>query len=295
MPVEGWPVDKIEHKFGWLDQMTAGRLPAGSYTDDGQMALGLLDSLVQAGGFDPLACALAWQTGFDPFRGYGARIRGVMDRLAAGEDWRLAGTDSFGNGAAMRIGPLGVWLHDRPEELTRAALDSARITHHHPEARAGALVTALACARAVEAGLAGERLDPGRVIDHLTVAAGEIDPGLGRALAKLNDVRPGPAAMIRNSWVAYITGASGPRSRSRRPLGRFCSPITSRTPSARRSTAAGTPIQSRPWPEPWPGLITAAGPFRRTGWPGSRVGIGSWSCAAGPREYLVNAVRPPRS
>ena len=198
MPVEGWSAEKIEGRFGWLDRMIPGRLPAGGYTDDGQMALGLLDSLVRAKGFDPRACALAWLAGFDPARGYGRRIQGVMDRLAAGEDWRLAGTDSYGNGAAMRVGPLGVWFHDRPGELRRAALDSARITHHHPEAKSGALITALVCAEAVRAGLAGERLDPGRMIDRATVEAATVDPGMSQAMSKLVDLQPGSGPEIRD-------------------------------------------------------------------------------------------------
>lgn len=198
MPVEGWSAEEIEGRFGWLDRMVPGRLPAGGYTDDGQMALGLLDSLVRARGFDPPVCAQAWRTGFDPVRGYGRRIQGVMDRLAAGEDWRLVGTDSYGNGAAMRVGPLGVWLHDRPGELRRAALDSARITHHHPEARAGALVLALVCAEAVRTGLAGEGLEPGRVIEWASVEAATVDSGMGRALARLADLQPGSGPMIRD-------------------------------------------------------------------------------------------------
>ncbi len=39
---------------------------------------------------------------------------------------------SYGNGAAMRVSPIG-WAFDRPEQVLREAINSAKITHNHAE------------------------------------------------------------------------------------------------------------------------------------------------------------------
>jgi len=201
MPVEGWPWPEIEAGFGWLERMVSGRLPAGSYTDDGQMAVGLLESLVEAGGFDPALCAARWLANFDPERGYGGRIFSLMDRLAAGQDWRSVGTNSFGNGAAMRIGPLGVWYGreaGRAEaELVRSAVLSARITHRHPQAVAGALAQALAVARACALGLAGRPLDPETFIPRLAEAISPLDRSSGERMLSLLGLEKGSREDLR--------------------------------------------------------------------------------------------------
>lgn len=50
---------------------------------------------------------------------------------------------SFGNGAAMRVSPVG-WLFDSVGDVLEEAAKTARVTHDHPEGIAGAKVTALA-------------------------------------------------------------------------------------------------------------------------------------------------------
>ena len=49
---------------------------------------------------------------------------------------------SFGNGSAMRVGPVG-WAYDTKEEVLAAAKCSAECTHNHPEGIKGAQATAL--------------------------------------------------------------------------------------------------------------------------------------------------------
>lgn len=50
---------------------------------------------------------------------------------------------SFGNGAAMRVSPVG-WFGDSPEEVAALAEDSALVTHNHPDAIKSAQAVALA-------------------------------------------------------------------------------------------------------------------------------------------------------
>ena len=50
----------------------------------------------------------------------------------------------MGNGAAMRVAPLGAYFADDTAELVRQATLSAEVTHAHPEGQAGAVAVALA-------------------------------------------------------------------------------------------------------------------------------------------------------
>lgn len=51
--------------------------------------------------------------------------------------------NSFGNGAAMRVSPVG-WMFDTLDDTLAAASQSAAVTHNHPEGIRGAQATALA-------------------------------------------------------------------------------------------------------------------------------------------------------
>ncbi len=201
-PVEGWPWQRIRGRYGWLEEMVRGRLPAGSYTDDGQMAVGLLESLVEAGRFDPALCAARWLANYDPGRGYGGRLEGIMVRLRAGEDWSSVGTDSFGNGSAMRVGPLGAWYFQDRKELVQSARESAFITHRHPQALAGAIIQGLAVGSALGGGLEGEALQPGPFVGPLIEAAREADPQSARQLEPLKSIRPGDREELRKTLTS---------------------------------------------------------------------------------------------
>jgi ADP-ribosylglycohydrolase len=78
----------------------------------------------------------------------------VLAHVREGGDWRRAskrsfrGRGSFGNGAAMRVAPLGAFFAGDPERCRREARLSAEITHAHEEAIAGAIAVAAAAALA---------------------------------------------------------------------------------------------------------------------------------------------------
>jgi poly(ADP-ribose) glycohydrolase ARH3 len=61
----------------------------------------------------------------------------------------FGGSGSLGNGAAMRIVPLGLFFH-RAEDLYKVAALSAQVTHAHPVGMDGAAVQAWAVASAVK-------------------------------------------------------------------------------------------------------------------------------------------------
>ncbi|MEU3401614.1 ADP-ribosylglycohydrolase family protein [Streptomyces filamentosus] len=127
------------------------------WTDDTAQALVLVRELVRGGGAvdqDRFARALAAAYADDTHRGYGASMHDVLRRIGAGEPWRdvvagqFGGQGSWGNGAAMRVAPLGAWHAADLDAAAAYAADQAVVSHHHPEAVAGAVAVALAAALA---------------------------------------------------------------------------------------------------------------------------------------------------
>ncbi|MFJ5921554.1 ADP-ribosylglycohydrolase family protein [Kitasatospora sp. NPDC092948] len=83
-----------------------------------------------------------------PHRKYGPSMHQVLRAVHAGEDHvavtgaMFGGQGSPGNGAAMRVAPLDAWFADDLAVVAEQAERSARATHAHPEAAAGARAVA---------------------------------------------------------------------------------------------------------------------------------------------------------
>lgn len=202
MPVEGWPAQAIARCFGRLDAMQPGRLPAGSYTDDSQMMIAILETMAHRGGLDPAYLASRFEIGFEPWRGYGGRIFGVMDRLRQGAAWDQAGTDSFGNGGAMRVSVLGAVYPDDEHALMKAALNQCRITHYHPQGLAGAAAQALAVGLACRLGAAGEKPVAKDFVVYLAGRVENIDSHFANRLAAMPPLPQGDEAAARQALTA---------------------------------------------------------------------------------------------
>lgn len=165
--------------------------PRWPWTDDTAMALGVLSALNEHGKIDrtQLAQTLADTFLSDPGRGYGSGMHELLPSLAAAPStWPSAtralfgGQGSLGNGAAMRVAPLGAWFSADPDHAAEQARRSAEVTHAHPQGIAGAVAVAVAAAltarRAPIPDLlrqAADRTPPGPVRDGLTHAT-ELPP-----------------------------------------------------------------------------------------------------------------------
>jgi len=160
------------------------------YTDDTEMALGVVDVLKQLRGIDEGVLAWKFAARFmkDPDRGYGRMARNILREIAEGTDWREASEGafsggSFGNGAAMRVAPIGAYFSDNLEEVAAMATRSARVTHFHPEGIAGAVAVAIAAAVATDSREEPKEVVAGRiweaVLDH--TPEGEVRSRLVRA------------------------------------------------------------------------------------------------------------------
>ncbi|TDD48869.1 ADP-ribosylglycohydrolase family protein [Nonomuraea terrae] len=155
------------------------------WTDDTEMACSIHRVLAERGRIDQDLLAASFAAHHDFDRGYGPATGRMLRLVRAGGDWRALaaelfdGKGSWGNGAAMRVAPLGAWFAgDLPQAAAQARL-SAEVTHTHPEAAAGAI--AVAVAAAVAAG--DPRPTPGGLIDQVLghTPPGRVRDGIAQA------------------------------------------------------------------------------------------------------------------
>ena len=160
------------------------------YTDDTAMALSIAEVLNCHGRVhrDELARWFAdryWKES----RGYGATAIDILEAIHDGTPWQEAAGDAFegggsmGNGAAMRVAPVGAYFADDLAAVVSEASASAEVTHAHPEGHAGAIAVAVAAATAWRI---RERVDASAAYELLHVAlkhtpAGPTRDGIVRA------------------------------------------------------------------------------------------------------------------
>lgn len=126
------------------------------YTDDTEMALAVVEVLQHVGHIDKdrLASRFAERYCREPRRGYGGTAHQILRAISEGTPWQVAagrafsGMGSMGNGAAMRVAPLGAYLADDLVAVVAQARDSAAVTHAHHDGQAGAIAVAIAAAGA---------------------------------------------------------------------------------------------------------------------------------------------------
>jgi len=128
------------------------------YTDDTAMAIGTAQSIIKEVGLNPQDLGDTFKQNFhkEPWRGYAPgppTIFSIVDRTGASyidaAESLYGGKGSFGNGAAMRAAPVGLYYHDSDDLYAQARL-SASVTHSHPIGIDGAAVQSRAVALALD-------------------------------------------------------------------------------------------------------------------------------------------------
>ncbi len=125
-------------------EMQAGRLPAGSFTDDTEQALALAESLLACRPLDADDFAnrlLGWfVAGPADVGGHTSRVLSLID---GGQPWDEAveavqrdRPDSAGNGSLMRAWPVALAYWDDLDGLLVDSWQQSRVTHPHPDALA---------------------------------------------------------------------------------------------------------------------------------------------------------------
>ncbi len=187
------------------------------WTDDTAMALSIVDQLEETGAIDQDALATRFADNFDPARGYGAGAYRLLMAIGEGAHWRresralFGGEGSLGNGAAMRVAPLGAFFAD---DLTRCIAEarlSAEVTHAHEDGIAGAI--AVAVATALTAHRSGASLPNGRewlaTIAEL-VPSGRVRDGIEAALRLPSATTTAEAAQILGNGGAVTAADTVP-------------------------------------------------------------------------------------
>lgn len=124
------------------------------YTDDTDMTLSLVESMAERGKVDLEDIANKFIVRCDLTRGYAIGTIKAVLALRSGAAWNQVSrivfeNGSFGNGGAMRVSPVGLFYHQSPEDLRKAAMDQANITHVHRLGQWGAVMQAAAVGWAV--------------------------------------------------------------------------------------------------------------------------------------------------
>jgi poly(ADP-ribose) glycohydrolase ARH3 len=157
-PFEGLNADNIYWGYGTGHALL--ELPAGEslcYTDDTEMMVGVAQTLVDHGHIAEEPLCRAFADNYHPVRGYGQGARLVIEAIAEGGDWRRVAAShfpggSFGNGAAMRVAPIGLLFNHDLDRVMVEAKFSTLPTHIHPLGIEGAQLLAVAVALAIRPG-----------------------------------------------------------------------------------------------------------------------------------------------
>lgn len=143
--------------------------PRSRFTDDTVMTLAVADCILHG---KPYAATLRDYGRRFPRAGYG----GMFKKWLASDE--MGAYQSFGNGSAMRVGPVGYAMRTLDEVMTEARR-SAEPTHDHPEGIKGAQALAVAVF------LARQGLDKRKL-------RGEIEDRFGYDLhRRIDTIRPG--------------------------------------------------------------------------------------------------------
>lgn len=145
---EGQSADAIRNRFPTSEQLIAYPKEEIWYTDDTQMAIGVCEALLERGEIVEEALCRSFVVNYVPSRGYGRGARAVLEAMVAGHDYRQVAEHhfpggSFGNGAAMRVSPIGLFFRNDRRRLREQARLSALPTHLHPLGIEGAQMLAL--------------------------------------------------------------------------------------------------------------------------------------------------------
>lgn len=151
-PIEGMAPDMIYQFFG--DSQALMQVPADRelhYTDDTEMMIGVAETLCDHGRIIEERLVERFVANLNPARGYGPGAIRVLQVMSEGGNWKhLTETmfpgGSYGNGAAMRVAPVGLLFHSDLDRVWHEARLSALPTHVHPMGIEGAQLLAVAVA-----------------------------------------------------------------------------------------------------------------------------------------------------
>jgi ADP-ribosyl-[dinitrogen reductase] hydrolase len=135
-PAEFMTRGEIKDKYGVLKEMVGGgwlRLKPGQVTDDTQMSLCIARSIASCAGWSLTGIAdnLAEWLKSKPIDVGDTCRRGIRNYMLKGTLETPVNEWDGGNGAAMRMLPIGLFTMGNTELLERCTLQQAHLTHNH--------------------------------------------------------------------------------------------------------------------------------------------------------------------
>lgn len=145
------------------------------FTDDTVMAIAVYEQLEahQTIHQNELAQQFAINHNKDVNRGYGATARRILRTISEGGNWKeiatrvFEGMGSMGNGASMRVSPIGAYYFDDLEIVKKLAIQSAEITHANIEGITGAIAVAIGTAIATQMKVQQKTITPIEFIESI--------------------------------------------------------------------------------------------------------------------------------
>jgi len=153
------------------------------FTDDTIMSIAVFEQLFKNRTIiqSELIKHFVYNHNLDLNRGYGATARRILREIDEGENWEVVskrvfeGMGSMGNGASMRVGPIGAYFFDDLETVKDLALRSAEVTHTNIEGKTGAVAVAIATALATQIRLKKAVYNPIQFIEKIVAFLPDTD------------------------------------------------------------------------------------------------------------------------
>lgn len=206
MPLEFHPARPV---YDLQTEMTAGPLPAGSFTDDTEMALALAESLLTHDPLDPADLAqrfTAWYNSSPP--DIGIHTSRVLGRIAEGQTWQMVACEvqaedpeNASNGSLMRAWPVAVARWRQRERLIEESRLQSLVTHTHPDCVSSCVLLNLILYELVHR--PADTPPDAALRDAITIAADQADLAADlRLLVELAGVRS-RESLANTGWVHH--------------------------------------------------------------------------------------------
>ena len=156
----------------YVTEMTGGgwqQLAPGEWTDDTQLSLCVVDSLLAKSVFDPDDIARRFVTWMEAGpKDIGLHTAHVLEAIRDGTPWdqaaeqaHLADLNNAPNGSLMRSAPLAMYLFQRPDYVASLSPVLSRITHVHPDCEAACVLVNVAIANLLSGVRAADAIEAG--------------------------------------------------------------------------------------------------------------------------------------
>jgi poly(ADP-ribose) glycohydrolase ARH3 len=208
-----------------VPELLSGEWEVGRFTDDTQMTMCVAEWLTSDATLDGKRLLEHFCEAYEPWRHYGPGVRLILESFPKAQNrWMELATamfpqGSYGNGSAMRVAPIGLFLHNDLTRLVEVVRISSVVTHSHYLAVQGATLQATAVAIAVRG-----NFDAGQFLGTLKIALshfekrGEDTLVYRKALAQIEE---GISKSVPAQKMAALLG-NGIKAQEAVPMAIYC-------------------------------------------------------------------------